>query len=79
MCDCKSTSELCEWREFAFKMWLESGEEVRILENRILELEDENQRLSELVTEQNRVLEYYPQSLSWRVTAPLRAMRKAKA
>jgi hypothetical protein len=71
-----AVSELREWREFALAMWVQLGEATERYEARIRELQQQNLALSEQIKNQNEVLSYYPNSLSWRVTAPLRAMRK---
>lgn len=68
-----------ELRDFALAMWVQLGEVTESFESRIRELEAENQQLMELIHQQNESLSYYPNSLSWRVTAPLRAIRKNKS
>jgi len=72
----QACAELREWREFALAMWVQLGEATERYEARIRELQQENANLAAEIERQNEALSYYPNSLSWRVTAPLRTLRK---
>lgn len=78
VCQVNNSGELGEWREFALAMWAKQGENADSFEAKLQKLENENQKLRTLISQQNEVLDYYSNSFSWRITAPLRALRKPR-
>jgi len=74
--------ELRIWRDYTLGMWAELGDKENLiidLERNTKRLEKRIQQLTAQIEEQQKVLDYYATSASWRITAPLRAVRKGKS
>jgi len=79
----KYESEAREWRDTALAVWLQLGEKIDQLENRSVELEnriqslnDHIQQLSSEIQSKQEALDYFTSSPSWKITEPLRAVRR---